>query len=246
MASPVAGGEPVHQRPPVVVEMQFVVTGGSLQNPVVVTGTQVVEGRTFFEVVKTDAVTARLLQGTVVKGKRPVCSTIVVADLSRLSVQAYNAMQAAEQQHEDLGVDAEDTEIRKKKKVKSAAEMKVVTIAGPAYGQRCPAAELRAACNGHARQLWMELTPSSIAYLQSAVDAQLSAVREGSFEEHAAASGGRLPTDLPNCKYDVARKSYVVVYKDAEGKRRHKFFYIKNGIKEDVMSAAFAFAQEHA
>jgi len=123
--------------------------------------------------VKTEATTARLLQGRVVKGKRPVCSTSVVEELQRLSLQAFAAASRPtapdSQEHEDLGVD----EIVAKKKHKSTAEMKLLNIPGPAYGDTCPAAELHAASNG-SRQLWLELTPSTIEYLQLAVEAQLS------------------------------------------------------------------------
>ncbi len=50
MASPAAGGLPQH-RSPVLVQQQFVVTGGGLQKSVVIMNTEVVQGRTFFEIV---------------------------------------------------------------------------------------------------------------------------------------------------------------------------------------------------
>jgi len=205
MASPAAAGLP---QSPVLVQQQFVVTGGSLQKPVVIMNTEVVQGRAFFEIVKTEAATARLLQGHVVKGKRPVCSTNVVEELQRLSLQAFAAASRPtapdSQEHEDLGVD----EIVAKKKHKSTAEMKLLNIPGPAYGDTCPAAELHAASNG-SRQLWLELTPSTIEYLQLAVEAQLSMPKEDVLqpaEDAASGSNGRLPTDVRNCKFDVGRK----------------------------------------
>ena len=248
MASPAAGGLP-QQRSPVLVQQQFVVTGGGLQKSVVIMNTEVVQGRAFFEIVKTEAATARLLQGHVVKGKRPVCSTSVVEELQRLSLQAFAAASRPtapdSQEHEDLGLD----EISVKKKRKStAAEMKILNITGPAYGDTCPAAELHAASNG-SRQLWLELTPSTIEYLQLAVEAQLSMPKEDVLqpaEDAASGSNGRLPTDVRNCKFDVGRNCYVVLYKDENGNRKSKFFPCKSRAKEEVMHEAFAFAREQA
>jgi len=248
MASPAAGGLPQH-RSPVLVQQQFVVTGGGLQKSVVIINTEVVQGRTFFEIVKAEATTARLLQGCVVKGKRPVCSTSVVEELQRLSLQAFAAASRPtapdSQEHEDIGVD----KIAAKKKHKStAAEMKILNITRPAYGDTCPAAELHAASNG-SRQLWLELTPSTIEYLQLAVEAQLSMPKEDVLqpaEDAASGSNGRLPTDVRNCKFDVGRNCYVVLYKDENGNRKSKFFPCKSRAKEEVMHEAFAFAREQA
>ena len=65
-------------------------------------------------------------------------------------------------------------------------------------------------------------------------------------EDAASGSNGRLPTDVRNCKFDVGRNCYVVLYKDENGNRKSKFFPCKSRAKEEVMHEAFAFAREQA
>ena len=65
-------------------------------------------------------------------------------------------------------------------------------------------------------------------------------------EDAASGSNGRLPTDVRNCKFDVGRNCYVVLYKDENGNRKSKFFPCKNRANEEVMHEAFAFAREQA
>lgn len=190
---------------PFYVETRTVIVGNDLKDPVVPRGITVVDGIEFFAAKKTDQSLLRLFAaGSGTSSRRPLKHSNVFAKVVKIRDEAVKAVVAEPTADIDLGIDAHDDNIRRKRK-KLAIAPDIVDIELPAVGEH-PSVNCKAlTCPG----LHLELTSAVVNWLSAAMTAENMLGDEG--EPDVAEDGN---VELPQfVSFATSRQAYRVRYK---------------------------------
>jgi hypothetical protein len=192
-------------------EKVYVVRGGALAGEVVVRSEFIkeVDNYVFCMLQYTKGPAARLMQGRLSKGKRPLCQTAVIDEMKELAVLAYVRGDDADGEPHEESV-AEEIRNHHRQKGRNAAAVKVVAARAPQVG-RAPASEFKVLSNGYRTfPLWFELTAASVVYLQA----------------FASQTGVERETGV--AKFSVGKNRWYVETVASDRRKARKFFHSKD------------------
>ena len=204
-------------------ETIYIVNGGPFVGDVVVRSEFVkeVDGCVFCMLQYTKGPAARLMQGRLSKGKRPLCQSGVIDELKELAVLAYVRAEADE-------IAAEDVRLHLRRKGRNAVAFQVISICAPAVGSASETV-FKVLSNGYrTAPLWFELTAAAVDYLQQAF----------------AASDRDQETD--GAKFSQAKNRWYVETVASDKRKARKFFHTKDAADRHVRGEEADAAEEVA
>ena len=228
------------------IEYRPVISGAHLKSPIVLKDSQEVEGATYFKVVKSDAMIARLF----VKDQedrihtRPLSKTDIVEQVSSLRNSAYYSLLEDEDEmnegKEDLGLDGPvDRVLRRNRPRKSMDELpKVVTLSAPDITD-IAGVQMRVLMHKPGQALWVELNEANLNYFRLVVEQQ---IEKGDIKRHHARdtvdASARVVTGSKGVTFSYKRRSVRVKSSNSDGKPMQRYFKVQDNMDATVARAS--------
>ena len=226
---------------PISIESRLVVCGGHLKQPIMMP-TQVVDDRSYFKLIKSDAQVARLLVPKLDAYDRPLSRTDIVERLGSLRNSAYHALLLPpdEGQKEDLGLDGPP-------KPRKASEVVMPTsILADVEVEGMDGIQMRMLLSKPGSPLWVEHTAENINFLIDVVCRQIaSGVIKRVHPRQAVDEMDRVNSDTKGVSYSYKRQC-VRVKRHVGGKDVTKYFKVETpAALDDALQDAEAWVIEH-